>query len=192
MKISIKRMRIISIAVIFCLLFTVSCKKNQVTSPQGHSLTVTVIDAAAWTPEATQGARVNGATVSLYNSQAQYGAGKPPVYNATTDANGDVLFQKVTAGTYLIVAEKGDESNILKEPGFWIGTPVNYHNTLIYTGLAIRSIFQSQAEVTTSPKQPNAAPGNFQYVDANHDGVINEADFVPSPGRFRSIQPSAR
>ncbi|HWD87221.1 MAG TPA: TonB-dependent receptor [Mucilaginibacter sp.] len=47
-----------------------------------------------------------------------------------------------------------------------------------FFGYKIVGIFQSQAEVDNSPAQDGKAVGTFRYLDANHDGVINDQDRV--------------
>jgi len=37
-------------------------------------------------------------------------------------------------------------------------------------------LFQTQAEINSSPTQPGAQPGDIKYKDINGDGVINSAD----------------
>jgi TonB-linked SusC/RagA family outer membrane protein len=46
-----------------------------------------------------------------------------------------------------------------------------------FYGYQVAGIFQTAAEVTGSA-QPNAKPGDFKYVDENHDGVIDGKDRV--------------
>lgn len=56
-----------------------------------------------------------------------------------------------------------------------------------FYGYEVAGIFQTQDEVDKS-LQPDAAPGDFKFVDANHDGVINDDDRVilgsPNPKIF--------
>jgi len=55
------------------------------------------------------------------------------------------------------------------EPGRPVGDL--YGHTMI-------GIFQSAAEVSSSPTQPNAAPGDVKFQDTNKDGKINDEDRV--------------
>jgi len=52
-----------------------------------------------------------------------------------------------------------------------IGHPVGS-----FFGYKIAGIYQSAADVAASPKETDAAPGRFKYVDVNHDGKIDDND----------------
>jgi TonB-linked SusC/RagA family outer membrane protein len=62
-----------------------------------------------------------------------------------------------------------------------------------FYGYQVAGIFQTAAEVTGSA-QPNAKPGDFRYVDENHDGVIDGKDRIalgnPNPKYFYGINTS--
>ncbi len=45
-----------------------------------------------------------------------------------------------------------------------------------FFGYKVIGLFQSYADVKSSPKQQDAAPGRFKYADVNHDGVIDNND----------------
>lgn len=45
-----------------------------------------------------------------------------------------------------------------------------------FYGYVVEGIFQSAAEVASSPKQDKAAPGDIKFKDINGDKVINDAD----------------
>jgi hypothetical protein len=49
-----------------------------------------------------------------------------------------------------------------------------------FYGYQIVGYFRDAADVAKSPQQPDAAPGRFKYLDANHDGHIspNDSDLV--------------
>ena len=47
-----------------------------------------------------------------------------------------------------------------------------------FFGYKIVGLFASQDDVNKSPVQQDASPGRFKYLDANHDGVIDENDRV--------------
>lgn len=47
-----------------------------------------------------------------------------------------------------------------------------------FYGYKVVGIFQSQADVDKAASQTDAAPGRFQYLDANGDGTINSDDRV--------------
>ena len=59
-----------------------------------------------------------------------------------------------------------------------------------FYGYQVAGIFQTQADITGSA-QPNAKPGDFKYVDENHDGAIDGKDRVvlgnPNPKFFYGI-----
>jgi len=52
-----------------------------------------------------------------------------------------------------------------------------------YYGYKIVGLFQGESDVNKSPKQPDAAPGRFKYMDRNNDDTITDADktFLGSP-----------
>jgi TonB-dependent starch-binding outer membrane protein SusC len=52
-----------------------------------------------------------------------------------------------------------------------------------YYGYKIVGLFQSDADINKSAKQPDAAPGRFKYLDRNRDDTITDADktFLGSP-----------
>jgi TonB-linked SusC/RagA family outer membrane protein len=58
-----------------------------------------------------------------------------------------------------------------------------------YYLLKVAGIFQTDDEIAKSPKQYNDIdhPGDLKYVDANHDGVINDADKVFVSGAFPAL-----
>jgi TonB-linked SusC/RagA family outer membrane protein len=47
-----------------------------------------------------------------------------------------------------------------------------------FFGYEIIGYFQDTHDVASSPKQQDAAPGRFKYLDANKDGLISDADRV--------------
>ncbi|KLT65888.1 MULTISPECIES: SusC/RagA family TonB-linked outer membrane protein [Pedobacter] len=47
-----------------------------------------------------------------------------------------------------------------------------------FYGYQVVGIFQTAAEIASSPTQSNAAPGGFKYQDVNGDGIINANDKV--------------
>ena len=47
-----------------------------------------------------------------------------------------------------------------------------------FYGYKVIGIFQNAQDVINSPVQADAKPGRFKYLDANHDGVINDEDRV--------------
>jgi uncharacterized GH25 family protein len=67
------------------------------------SLTMTVRD--------DLGNTVDGATVKIFEIQADYNAEKNPAAEGTTDAKGVVKFKNLKAIAYFILARKGDKDN---------------------------------------------------------------------------------
>ena len=141
------------------------------------ALTVTVWDATKWAVDKPKGTVAEDVSVSLYISQEDYAAGKPAAYTATTGVDGKARFKNIAAGKYYILAEKGDESNILKQTGFWNGSPIDGK----ISGLVFDSVFQTTGEAAASPQQTNPTPGNVRFTDANGDGKIDNNDFVFLP-----------
>ncbi|MEI7735124.1 MAG: TonB-dependent receptor [Ferruginibacter sp.] len=76
------------------------------------------------------------------------------------------------------------------QPFFDFNSPINEKNRLgqnatrnfagsplnTFYGYTVLGLFQSAAEVTSSPTQADAAPGRFKYKDLNGDGKITDAD----------------
>lgn len=65
----------------------------------------------------TSGTPVTGALVSAYLQAAGTGGGFPPVFNAQTGADGSFSLSGLTAGTYVLCAERADIA--LLNPCFW-------------------------------------------------------------------------
>jgi TonB-linked SusC/RagA family outer membrane protein len=57
------------------------------------------------------------------------------------------------------------------------------HSMSEFFGYKVIGLFQSAAEVASSPTQDGAAPGLFKYLDANNDGKIDASDrvFIGNP-----------
>jgi len=121
-------------------------------------LSFTVMDASQWSASQPKGVPASGATVSLYATQADYGAGNKALYSVTTDANGVATFNGIISGSYYVVAAKGPVNNVL-----------NYFNELVngvYIGFSTDSL---------------DANGNFVWKDVNADGKVDQNDMVPVP-----------
>ncbi|MBB5436657.1 hypothetical protein HDC92_000321 [Pedobacter sp. AK017] len=138
---------------------------------QSTSIEVTVWDGTLWTTAKPTGAVLAGATVTLYRTQQNY-ADSVAAYTAISDAAGKALFKSITAGTYYIKASSGAKSNIFNRSAKQAG---------LYSGYTVAGIFQSQAEITAAATQTGAQPGNFKWLDANGDGIINNSDRVTLP-----------
>jgi hypothetical protein len=67
------------------------------------SLTMTVRDEL--------GNTVEGAAVTIYETQADYTAEKNPAAEGTTDAKGTIKFKNLKAIAYYILAKKGEKDN---------------------------------------------------------------------------------
>jgi TonB-dependent starch-binding outer membrane protein SusC len=93
------------------------------------------------------------------------GAIKDFTYDITL--NGNTLKNKLLSLGLNGVPITGNASR--SEPGRPVGDL--YGHTVI-------GIFQSASEVTTSPTQPNAAPGDLKFQDTDKNGIINDEDRV--------------
>ena len=144
---------------------------------QTTSLEVMVWDATAWSPDQPSGEKATTGTVWLYASQQDY-ANNVVAYEADIDS-GRAVFEDIAAGTYYIEVEYGDKYNIFYEEA---EVRDGY-----YFGMAAAGIFQSQADVDEWAGQPDAALGNFKWVDTNSDGVINASDQVKMPYEYAEV-----
>src|SRR5690606_29153993 len=79
---------------------------------------------------------------------------------------------------YYIKAEYGDKGNI-----FYQSRDGN-----LYYGMAAVGIFQTEAEISDSPAQPDAALGNFRWQDSNGDGIINNSDKIALPFEHAQVR----
>lgn len=138
---------------------------------QSTSIEVTVWDGTLWTAAKPKGEVLAGASVTLYHTQQNY-ADSVAAYSVTSDATGKALFKSITPGTYYIKVSSGAKSNIFNRSAKQAG---------LYSGFASAGIFQNQAEITAAPTQTGAQPGDFKWVDANGDGIVNNSDRVSLP-----------
>ncbi|WP_316812459.1 fasciclin domain-containing protein [Pedobacter heparinus] len=138
---------------------------------QSTSIEIKVWDGTLWTTAKPKGEVLAGATVSLYRTQQNY-ADSVTAYSSTSDASGKALFKSITPGTYYVKVSSGVKSNIFNRSAKQAG---------LYAGFASAGIFQSQAEITAAPAQTGAQPGDFKWVDANGDGVVDNNDRVTLP-----------
>jgi TonB-linked SusC/RagA family outer membrane protein len=89
----------------------------------------------------------------------------------------------VAITTYQNKVVKLDNFPYLDDPvsyrgiGFAVRQEVGYPEGSFF-GYKIIGIFQNAADVSSSPVQQAAQTGRFKYLDANHDGVINDKDRV--------------
>ncbi|RYZ95761.1 MAG: RagB/SusD family nutrient uptake outer membrane protein [Sphingobacteriaceae bacterium] len=125
-----------------------------------------------------------GATVSLYTSRESYYASQP--YQTTkAGANGQAVFN-VAPGKYFITAEWQDVGKLASSM-----VPNELASTAtLKKGYVPEGLFQSTEDVTKSPKQAYAKPGNFKWKDINSDGNINANDLVELPSANTEISGS--
>jgi len=89
----------------------------------------------------------------------------------------------VAVTTYHNIVVKLNNFAYLDDPNSFTGIGTVVRQQVGYPmgsffGYKIIGIFQNAAEVNNSPAQPDAAPGRFKYLDANHDGTITDLDRV--------------
>ena len=130
------------------------------------SLSVSVYDATKWKSELPWGLLTDSATISLYNSEADFLINNP-AYSAKSNDEGKALFYRMIPGNYLFVVEKGELSNIVEKKAS-LGKKM---------GFVTAGIFKTKTEVYNS-SQPHAQPGNLKYRDQNTDGKITDLDRV--------------
>lgn len=143
---------------------------------QTTSLEVSVWDATAWGPGNPRGVPAESGTVWLYATQEDY-ANDVAAYEQVIE-NGKAVFSDIRPGRYYIKAEYGDKGNI-----FYQSRDGN-----LYYGMAAVGIFQTEAEISDSPAQPDAALGNFRWQDSNGDGIINNSDKIALPFEHAQVR----
>lgn len=132
---------------------------------------ITVLDGTLWSTTDTLGKATAGADVALYYTRADF-ANNRPAFTGQTDANGKIIFSGLPAGTYYLVAKKGEKLNYLK--------PSTVNGQLV--AFKPVGIFQNIDQVNNSnPRVFGASEGDFIYQDLNFDGVINENDKTAVP-----------
>ncbi len=120
---------------------------------------ITVKDGNSWSASNTSLSVSSGATINLYATRADLTNNKPK-YTATTDQTGVAKISVDFQSQYLLSVQKGNAKNIIN-------------------GLVIEGIFQTQAEIQSSPRQtPTPTIGSPKFLDINRDGIINGADKV--------------
>lgn len=140
---------------------------------------VTVWDATGWDPENPMGTVASGAQVAIYRTQLDY-ANDNPLFEGESDAQGKVTFNDVEPGIYYIVATKGEMSNIF----YKTKSPEDE----LFTGMVAVGIFQSQSQMDAAAANQSKKLGNFEWMDTNGDGVINNDDKVALPAEFVDIE----
>lgn len=139
------------------------------------SLRISVYNGTQWSASLPYGATAAGATVSLYNSPADYPAS--PAYTKTTDASGDALFDNIVPGDYYVVAEQ----DYLHEK---ISSMLYYAPGL--GGFTSDSLYQSTPGAS-EPVQLYPAAGNFRIADLNGDGKIDSNDALAFPAKKLTV-----
>lgn len=138
---------------------------------------ITVLDGTLWSTIDTLGKPVADAEVTLYYTRTDY-KNKQPAFTAKTDGTGKVTFTGLAAGTYYLVAKKDDKYNYF-EPGYLLDTQVAYKATGIY---------QTTAQINSSPHLTGAVPGDFIFAELNVDGKLdaNDKSIIPFEITVRS------
>lgn len=120
--------------------------------------------AVGWQDETAGGFKysINGNFSYNANKVKEVATGNVPIYGGGSAATGGQLSTRTI-----------------------VGQPIGS-----FFGLQVDGIFQNEAEIESS-SQPNAAPGDFRYVDTNNDGTIDARDRVvlgnPNPKYFYGL-----
>jgi len=142
----------------------VLCKK-------GGSVEITVYDATQRSTTDTLGKVVANADVALYYSRKDFINGGQPAFSGKTAASGKILFGGLAPGTYYLVTKKDDKFNYIE--------PVTINGELFaYKPLGI---FQNQNQLNTLPKLSGEVVGDFTFLDADQDGLVNTNDKTRVP-----------
>lgn len=140
--------------------------------PGPATLSITVWDATGWEPAKPNGVPAANADVTLYRSQEDY-ANSIYAYEAEAGPDGKVVFEDIEPGVYYIEAGLDYKYNIFAQSEEPEGG--------VYMGIVAVGIFNSQGAIDEAPQQGGAAMGNFQWLDANGDGTISDADRTAVP-----------
>jgi len=125
---------------------------------------ITVLDGTQWSTTDTLGKATAGADVMLYYSRNDFQNKQPAAATGKTDASGKIIFANLPAGTYYLVAKKDDKYNYIE--------PTTYNGELLaYKPLGI---YQNANQLNTLPRLPSSVIGDFIFLDANGDGIINK------------------
>jgi uncharacterized surface protein with fasciclin (FAS1) repeats len=122
-------------------------------------LSFTVWDATQWSASTPKGVTAAGASVALYNSQADYASGSKALYTVQTGNDGVATFNGIKPGNYYVVASKGAINNVFS-------VYVETYNDA-YLGYAADTVIDNQ--------------GKIVWKDLNQDGIVNAADMGPVP-----------
>lgn len=131
-----------------------SCNKKETTTTPTTTVEITVKDGNSWTSSNTTMNIVSGATINIYDTQTDIINNSTPKYTATTDQSGKASIPVEFKTQYFFTIQKGNAKNVIN-------------------GLLIIGIFQTQAEIQSSPNQtPTPSIGSPKFLDANGDGII--------------------
>jgi uncharacterized surface protein with fasciclin (FAS1) repeats len=137
----------------------VLCKK-------AGNVEITVYDATQWSTTDTLGKPAANADVALYYSRKDFINGSQPAFTGKTAASGKILFGGLAPGTYYLVTKKDDKLNYVE--------PVTISGELFaYKPVGI---FQNQDQLNAFPRLNGQVIGDFKFLDANQDGIVNTND----------------
>lgn len=132
---------------------------------------VTVWDGTYWSTTDTLGKATAGADVALYYTRADFTANRP-AFTGQTDATGKITFSGLPAGTYYLVAKKGEKLNYFK--------PALVNGQLV--ALKPTGIYQNIDQVNHGPvRNIDGRMGDFIYQDTNGDGQTDANDRTAAP-----------
>jgi starch-binding outer membrane protein, SusD/RagB family len=131
---------------------------------------ITVLDGTFWSATDTLGAVAAGVDVALYYTRADFSDNRP-AFTGKTDASGKITFTGLTAGTYYLVAKKGDKLNYFK-PATVSGEFLAYKPIGIY---------QTVDQINNGVLAPGSQVGDFIFQDTNGDGKIDDYDRTFAP-----------
>lgn len=138
----------------FFLVVFLSCNKEKAITPPDTILEITVKNGNSWTLSNTAMDAVTGATIKVYETQTDILNNSSPKYTAVTDQSGKASIPVEFKMQYFFTSQKADAKNIIN-------------------GLLIIGIFQTQAEIQSSPNQsPVPFIGSPKFLDTNGDGLI--------------------
>ena len=147
---------------LFIVLLLQACEEKA----DSYKIKIGVVDGESWTLENTDLTPVPGAAVMLYKGKNT--DDDLPDFNGVTDQNGEVVFNVLISGEYLVIIEKGNMSNVI----------IHAEKDNLTVGYVIEGVFANQAEVD-SYVQPSAEPGDLRIKDLNADGLISVDDMAP-------------
>lgn len=133
---------------------------------------ITVYDGTTWSANDADGKVSADADVALYSSVENYKLSKPAA-SGKTDATGKIKFSSLVPGTYYVYTSKGDKFNHVDQEFLPDETLVGYQVTGIY---------QTQAQINSTPHLNGAVPGDFILADLNGDLKLDKNDkgYIPS------------